>query len=178
MTIPAWLTWPLVRRVLPFVAAALAIWLAWQWHTGKVESAAKAAAATQLADDRAAFQRAAEAARVKQAKVVAASVAKVEAINERTTHDLQKRTDRIARSYDDLRLRWEKHRAAHPGGTGNDRAAGLSSATASLDAAACAAEGWVSFDVASAAAEAADQAIKKDDAWIAWAMEQQAAWPK
>ena len=167
--VPPWL-W----RVLAILAAVAAVW--W-WHSSEVEKAAKAAAATQLAADRAAYQRAAEAARVKQAQLVAASVAKVEAINERTTNDLKKRTDRLARSYDDLRLRWAAHRADQ-GQPRDGAAAGVPGATAGFDAAACAAEGWVSFDVAAAAAEAADRAIAKDDAWIAWAMEQQAAWPR
>jgi hypothetical protein len=36
----------------------------------------------------------------------------------------------------------------------------------------------VDFDSASALAEAADRATAKDDAWIAWMRQQQAAWPE
>ena len=61
---------------------------------------------------------------------------------------------------------------------GDDHPTAVSGAAAGAAAADCAAAGWVSFDTAAAAAEAADRAIAKDDAWIAWVSAQAAAWPK
>ena len=35
LTLPAWATWQLARKVLPFIAAALALWLAYSWAWGR-----------------------------------------------------------------------------------------------------------------------------------------------
>jgi hypothetical protein len=73
-----------------------------------------------------------------------------------------------------VRLRWA---TAPAGGGGAGGAAAIPDATGTAPAAACAAGGWVDFVVASAAAQAADRAITKDDARVDWVAAQQAAWP-
>jgi hypothetical protein len=169
------------REVWYVLAIGLAVWLAHGWYQGKLDQAFKdgqqqGAAAQALVDARAYTEAAIAAADAQQA-VIDSLRAKQIKINERTTDALKHEHAALSRSYDDLRLRWAEHRKAHPGGAREGGASAIPGAAAGFDAAYCAAEGWVSFDVAAAAAEAADKAIAKDDLWIDWALEQQAAWP-
>jgi hypothetical protein len=167
----------LPREVWYVLAIGLALWIGHAWHERRIAEVIMTAKQEQAAADTAAFREAQDIAAEQQRKLVARTTARVEAINERTTDALEARNDDLARSYDDLRMRWAAHRAAESKSRGG-AAAGVPGAAAGADAADCAAQGWVSFDVAAAAAEAADRAIAKDDAWIAWAKAQEAAWPR
>lgn len=64
--LPAWLTWNLVRRLLPYIGIALALFALWRWHDGKVDAAFKAGVTT----ERTAWEK--EAARL---RAIAASEA-------------------------------------------------------------------------------------------------------
>ena len=168
-TIPRWL-W----RVL---AVLLVLALLWRWHEGRVVEAARTARAAQAEADRAAYARASAAAAEAQAALASRLGRQQTRISKGTDDALRRQHDDLARRYDDLRLRWATHNAAE-GAASIDHATAVSGAAAGAPPADCAAAGWVSFDTAAAAAEAADRAIAKDDAWIAWALAQQAAWPK
>jgi hypothetical protein len=159
------------------LAAGVALLLLWRWHEAQVDTAWRAGAQAQVATDRAAYARASAAAEAAQKALAARLATRQSAISKGTDDALRRRTDDLARRYDDLRLRWAAHNASESA-TGNDQPAALSGAATGAYAAACAAAGWVSFDTAAAAAQAADRAIAKDDAWIAWAMAQADAWPK
>jgi hypothetical protein len=159
------------------LAAALVLLFLWRWHEARMDTAWHAGAQAQAATDRAAYARASAAAEVAQKALVARSAIRQSAISKGTDDALRRRTDDLARRYDDLRLRWAAHNAAE-GAAGNDQPAAFSGAARGAAATACAAAGWVSFDTAAAAAEAADRAIAKDDAWIAWVSAQGEAWPK
>jgi hypothetical protein len=166
----------LLKRFWPVLAGiALVIGLI-VWHNGQVSAAFRKGASEQATADRKAYAAAETLAIEKQAKVVAAVKAKFAAINKDTTDALRSDTDDIARRYDALRLRWEAYRADQ-GRAGQGGATAVPDAAGSFDLASCAAQGWVSFDVAATAAQAADTAIAKDDAWIKWAAEQEAEWP-
>lgn len=147
------------------------------WHKSEVAEARRDGAAEQARVDRENFAKAETLATQRQAKAIADQKAKAQTISERTDDALQHRYTDLARSYDDLRLRWAAFRA-NQGRTGQGGAAGVAGAATIPDAAYCAAQGWVSLDVAAAAAEAADTAIAKDDAWRAWWTAQDKAWPK
>lgn len=159
------------------LAAAFALLLLWRWHDGQVSAARTAGAAAQATADRAAYARASTAAAAAQAALARRVGQKQTLISKGTDDALRRQHDDLARRYDDLRLRWAAHRAAE-GPAGDNHPAALSGAAPGAAAADCAAAGWVSFDTAAAAAEAADRAIAKDDAWIAWVTAQAAAWPK
>ena len=163
---PAWIA----------LAVGAALLLAVRWHQSAVATAYRNGSVTQAAADRAAVARASAAAEAAQVALVARVAARQTLISKGTDNALRRRTDDLARRYDDLRLRWAAHRAAEAG-AGNAQAIAVPGAAAGADDAACAARGWVAFDTAAAAAQAADRAIAKDDAWIAWAAAQAAAWP-
>lgn len=168
---------PLLKRYWPMLAVIVALISFWFWHSRAVTAAFNDGAARQAATDRAAYQEAETAATEKQAKLVRNSAAKAGTISKGTDVALQKRFDNLAGSYDALRLRWETHRANQGRASQGGTTVASSAATVANDAH-CAASGWVSFDVAAAAAEAADTAIAKDDAWRAWWTQQEEAWPK
>lgn len=165
------------REVWYALAVALALFLLWRWHDGKVDAAFTAGATEQAKADRKAVAAAERAATKAQADLKARTAATSAAISKGTDNALQKDNARLARSYDDLRMRWAAYRADQ-GGTGQGGPAGATSAAGVTDDAYCTAQGWVSFDTAATAAQAADEAIAKDDAWRQWWAAQQEAWPK
>nr|WP_310524281.1 hypothetical protein [Polymorphobacter sp.] len=167
----------LPRPVFYALGVVIVLLMLWRWHGGKVDAAFAAGSAAQAATDKARFEGAGLAAAQAQAALVASLAAKQSRISKGTEHALVARHDDLARRYDDLRLRWAAHRAGK-GGAGNGGTTAVSEATGGTDDARCAAEGWVSFDTAAAAAQAADRAIAKDDAWIAWVGAQARAWPE
>lgn len=146
------------------------------WHDGEVRAARREGAAEQARVDREAYAEAEGVATARQAAIKTKTAAKAATISKGSDDALQRRYTDLARSYDALRLSWAAHRADQ-GRAGEGGAAGLASAAGEPDDAYCKAQGWVSFDVAAAAAEAADTAIAKDDAWRAWWREQATAWP-
>jgi hypothetical protein len=167
----------ILRRWWPALVAALAvIGLIW-WHNGEVADARKQGAAEQRRVDHEVVTAAQEAAAKAQAALVDKTATKAADISKGTDNALQRRYTDLARSYDDLRLRWKAHRADQSR-AGQGGATGLASATGVPDDTYCSAQGWVSLDVAAAAAEAADTAIAKDDAWRGWYESQAAAWPR
>lgn len=180
LTVLRWIAGPL--RTMPrwlwlaLVAMAL-VWLGWRWHERQLHDARRAAAMAQRDLDARAIAAAAAIAARAQHAVVARTAAAQAHVNKDTADALDHRLADLGARYDALRLRWA---AAHadPGGARESRSAALSHPAAEPDDAACAARGWVAFDAAAAAAHAADAAIAKDDAWIAWAAAQAAAWPK
>lgn len=157
--------------------AVLVILLAWRWHLGKVEAAFVAGASEQARLDEGQVREAMAAAVLAQ-RTLKSTLEKQQASISKGTKDalLAKQGD-LVRRYDDLRLRWAAHRADQ-GRAGQDGAAGLSDSAGGADDAACAAAGWVSFDTAAAAAQAADTAIARDDAWRHWVTAQAEAWPE
>lgn len=164
------------RSVGLALLAGLALLSAWAWHDHRVAAAARKGAQDQQVADRARVAAASAAAAAAQTRLAAMLASKQARISKGTDDALiQKNTD-MANRYADLRLRWAADRADHRR-PGADAAVAVPAATGDAVDAACAARGWVSFDTAAAAAEAADTAIAKDDAWIAWAAAQQAAWP-
>ncbi len=166
--------WPIIWPILLAISVAGALYA---WHFRAVTAAFNDGAAKQAAADRAAYLKAETAATEKQAKLVSDTAAKAGTISKGTDVALQKRYTDLAGSYDALRLRWEAYRADQ-GRARQGRATGAPGAAAVAADAYCAASGWVSLDVAAAAAEAADTAIAKDDAWRAWWTAQEQAWPK
>lgn len=165
------------RWAWQLLAALVLLAIVWRWHEGRLAEAAAAARVAQASADRAAYARASAAAAEAQAALVSRTASLQTRISKGTDDALRRDHDDLARRYDDLRLRWAAHRAAE-GDPGDHHPAAVSGTTTRVAAADCAAAGWVSFDTAAAAAEAADRAIAKDDAWIAWVSAQQAAWPK
>lgn len=159
------------------LAGAAALLLALAWHNHRLASAYRQGAAEQALADRRRVAEAAGAAAAAQDRLAAALAGRQSRISKGTTDALVAKTDDLARRYADLRLRWAAARADR-GSAGGNAAIVLPGAAAGADDAACAAGGWVSFDTAAAAAEAADAAIAKDDAWIEWAAAQSAAWPE
>ncbi len=158
-------------------AALIVVAIGWRWHERQLRDARLAAATAQHdRDARAVTAAAATAARLQHATVVQTAAAQAH-VNKDTDDALTARLADLGARYDALRLRWAAARA-DPGRTGADRTAALPNAAGQPEDAACAAAGWVAFDTAAAAAHAADAAIAKDDAWIAWAAAQAAAWPK
>ena len=166
----------LLKRFWPYMAGALLLGGVILWHKDKVSDAREAGRAEQAQIDAIAFQEAARRATEAQQAAIAKVKANSAAINKETTDALTKRNTDLARSYDDLRLRWAKAKAdsssADEGG-----ATAVSDAAAGTIDAACAARGWVDFGTAATLAEAADRATAKDDAWRAWWTAQEAAWP-
>ncbi len=162
--------------VVGLVGVALLL-AAVQWHKGRVAAAFAAGGRAQAGADRKAFEAASAAASAAQARLSAALAAQQELVSKGIDDGLAARTADLDRRYAELRLRWAAYQAG-AGGAGQGRTAPLPGAPATIDDAACAARGWVAFDLAAAAAYAADTALAKDDAWIAWAAAQAAAWPK
>lgn len=164
---PAWI-------ILLTVAVIL---MGGRWHVRKVEAAFLQGGVEQARLDEERVRQAAIDAETAQRALKSALAARQVAISKGTNDALLATADDLSRRYDDLRLRWAAHRA-DKGGTGEDRAAGIPGAAPGADDAACAARGWVFFDTAAAAAQAADTAIARDDAWRAWVTTQAAAWPQ
>lgn len=167
----------LPRPLLYGLAGALALLLLWRWHDGKVDAAFVAGGQAQAVVDRDRIAAASAAAVTAQRERIANLATRQARISKGTDDALDARADDLDRRHDDLRLRWAAYRADRRR-AGEDRSTALSGTAASVDDAACAAEGWVAFDAAAAAAHAADAAIAKDDAWIAWAQAQGAVWPE
>ncbi len=175
-TIPA-----LLRRVPKpvwfMVLAVFAIAVLARWHGEKVEAAyAEGAVAQAQADDRR-VKAASAAAEAAQQALRTQLARHQDRVTKGTDNALLAKTDDLARRYGDLRLRWAAYRADQ-GRAGESGATAVSGAATDVDEAACAAGGWVSFDTAAAAAQAADTAIARDDAWRAWVTAQAAAWPE
>ena len=170
----------LFRRVPAAAWATLGVALAllgvWRWHDATVADARRDGARAQAVADRGRYEAAASAAAAEQHQRIAALAVRQSVISKGSDDALHIRHADLARRYDDLRLRWAAHRADQRG-AGDDRATAVPGTAAGVDDATCAARGWVSFDTAAAAAQAADTAIAKDDAWIEWAARQAAAWP-
>lgn len=162
-----------IWRALAVLAVLLVLW---RWHDRAVAAGFADGARRQAAVDQARFDAAATAAAATQ-RALAARLADRQSQISKGTQDAVLAGDAdLARRHADLRMRW----AAHLAGAGHAReggAAGLAGTAAGAADAACAAAGWVSLDTAATAAAAADRAIAKDDAWIAWAKAQAAAWP-
>lgn len=173
--------WTLARRVPGAVWAGLAALLLLaglvRWHDRAVAAAFAKGVKEQAATDRAAVLAANAAARRAAADRNAALGRTQAAISMESEDGLHKTLADVVRRRDDLRLRWAATRAAAAGGGAGATAALPGAAAVALDTA-CPAAGWVAFDTAAAAAAAADQAIAKDDAWIAWVRAQADAWPK
>ena len=167
--------WPLIRRAWPFLVGAALLLALIAWHTHAVDAAYTKGATKQRAADTVRFEAATAAATAAQGALIDRTAAKSDAISKGTDHALAKTNAGIAGQYADLRLRWAE---ANSRRAGQDGAATVSDATGSTDLTSCAAQGWVAIDVASAAAEAADIATAKDDAWREWAAEQARAWPQ
>lgn len=157
--------------------AGLVLLLVWRWHDIKVDAVFAAGAAGQAAVDAQRVSAAAEAAQAAQRLLKAGLAVRQAKVTKGTDHALLAQNADLARRYDDLRLRWAAHRT-DPGGASTGGAASVSGTATGADDTACAAAGWVSFDAAAAAAEAADTAIARDDAWRGWVMAQAMAWPK
>lgn len=164
------------RPIWYIFAGVVALALAWHWHGRKVDLAYASGARVQADADGQRFDAAGLAAAAAQNALVATLAARQSRISKGTDDALLVRNADLARRYDDLRLRWTARRT-DPRGPGQNGAIAVPGAAVIADDAACAASGWVSFDTAAAAAEAADTAIAKDDAWRAWAAAQTAAWP-
>ena len=147
----------------------------WGWHGRELRQARAAGAAEQAALDRVAYEKAVMQAAQQQAQLVRELAVAQAMISKGVEDGLAGKFADLARRHDDLRLRWAAARAS--GATGGRAATAVSNAAGTADDAACAARGWVAFEVAAAAAHAADQALAKDDAWISWVRAQQAAWP-
>ena len=164
------------RPIWYIFAGVVALALVWHWHGRKVDDAYASGARAQAGADRQRLDAASLAAATAQSTLVAALGARQSRISKGTDDALVARNADLARRYDDLGLRWAAYRA-DPGASGQDRATGVPGTPAGVGDATCATAGWVSFDTAAAAAEAADTAIARDDAWRAWAAAQAAAWP-
>ena len=149
--------------------------LVWGWHGRTVRQARTAGAAEQAALDLQAYAAAAAQAAARQTQLVRELSVAQAAISKGVDDGLAVDVADLTRRYDDLRLRWAAARRA--GAAGEGGATALSLTAGAADDAACKARGWGDFDTAAAAAQVADQAIAKDDAWIVWARAQAAAWP-
>lgn len=146
------------------------------WFVHEVSTARREGAAEQARVDREAYAAAEGVATARQAALRAKVKARADAISKETSDALDDRRIDLARGYDDLRMRWAAYRADQ-GRAGQGGPTGLAGAASVADDAYCKAQGWVSLHVATAAAEAADGAILKDDQWIEWQTNQMAAWP-
>jgi len=166
----------LPRSIWYIFSGITTLLLLWHWHERRIDAAYAGGATAQASIDRAQFEAATTAAGNAQHQIAVALAASQCRISKGSDDALLVRNADLARRYDDLRLRWAAYRA-HPGGSGRGGATTVPGAAAIADNPACAAAGWVSFDTAAAAAQAADTAIAKDDAWIAWAANQMAVWP-
>lgn len=166
----------LPRSVWIGVSLLVALLLLTRWHHAKIDAAFAAGGVAQAAADRKAVTAAATAAEKIQRELRASLAAKQHRITGGVDDELVSENADLVKRYDDLRLRWAAYRADQ-GGAGARRAIAVSTAASVVDATACPAAGWVSFDTAVAAAQAADTAIARDDAWRTWALGQAAVWP-
>jgi hypothetical protein len=165
------------RPVWYIVAAIAVLLLVARWHHSRVDAAYTAGGAAQASVDRAAVAKAAFAANAAQQALRTSLAARQEKVSKGTDHALLAQNADLARRYDDLRLRWAAYRTDQRG-AGDGRAIAVPRPAGIVDGPDCPAAGWVSFDTAAAAAQAADEAIARDDAWRAWVVAQAAAWPK
>lgn len=165
------------RQIWYILAVMLLALVAWRWHAGQVESAYRLGGIDQSRIDEQLVRQASAAAEAGQNALRTAVKSRQVKVTKGTDDALLAKHTDLARRYDDLRLRWAAHRADQ-GGSGERGATAVPGAAAGIDDAACAARGWVSFDTATAAAQAADTAIARDDAWRAWVTTQAAAWPE
>ncbi len=165
------------REVWYAIAAAVALALVWHWHTGQVEVAFNDGGAAQAEADGAVVAQATARAEAMQRQVIASTVAKQFTITKGTDDALVARNAQLVRDYADLRMRWAAYRADQRGASEGAAGAAANAASIAGDAA-CKAKGWVDIDTAAAAAEAADVATARDDAWRAWWVAQVAAWPQ
>ena len=167
----------MILRFWPYIAALLAFGGLWLWHSNAVSASYAAGVEKQASVDRDRLNVAERAATAAQTALRARTSAASAVISKDNANALETRNADLSRRYDDLRKLWAAHRA-NPGGAGEGGATGPARTAAGVDGAACAAEGWVSLDVAGAAALAADQAIARDDAWREWWTAQVEAWPE
>ena len=167
----------ILRLIWLSIAAVAALALLVRWHHARVDSAYSAGGAAQASADRERMSMAGIAAERAQQALRASLAARQANVSKGTDHALLAQNADLSRRYSDLRLRWAAYRADQ-GSAGDDRPTAVPGTAGVVDAAACAASGWVSFDIAATAAQAADAAIARDDAWRAWVTAQAAAWPK
>lgn len=165
------------RPVWYSIAAITALALLAHWHHVRVDAAYAAGGAAQASTDRERVAMASIAAERAQQALRSSLAARQANVSKGTDHALLAQNADLARRYDDLRLRWAAYRTDQ-GGAGDNRPTAVSGPAGVADATACAARGWVSFDTAATAAQAADAAIARDDAWRAWVTAQAAAWPR
>jgi hypothetical protein len=165
------------KRYWPYIAGALAAVALVLWFNHKIDAAYDRGKTEQAAADTEAFRAAQDAATERQAALIAKTEAKGAAINKETTDALEKRNAVLARNYADLRRLWAAHKA-HSGSAGDGDTTAVPGSAAAALAASCRAEGWVDFDTAAAASEAADLNAAQVNAWIDWYLAQKAAWPK
>jgi hypothetical protein len=166
----------LPRPVWYALAAAALLLAGRHWYAARLAEARSEGARQQAAADRQIFDAATVAATGRQRDLVAKLQTRQAEITKGSNDALLVRNHDLSDRYHDLRLRWAAWQAAG-GGAGAGAATAVSGAAGSAGDTACPAAGWVAFDTAAAAAEAADIAIARDDAWRAWAAAQAAAWP-
>ncbi len=166
----------LPRPVWYALAAAALLLVGRHWYAARLAEARREGALHQAAADRQRFDAAAVAATERQRDLVVKLQIRQAEITKGSNDALLVRNHDLSDRYHDLRLRWAAWQAAG-GGAGAGAATAVSGAATRAGDTACAARGWVAFDTAAAAAEAADTAIARDDAWRAWAAAQAAAWP-
>ncbi len=167
----------LPRRFWLILMLAFGLLLGWRWHQCQVSAAFTAGGVQQQAADRVRFEAAAAAA-VRAQSALRRQLSQRQSIISKGSDDaLVAQNAGLAQRYADLRLRWVAART-HQGSTAHDGAIAVSNTAGTIADAACAATGWVDFNTAAAAAEAADRALAKDDAWIGWARAQAATWPR
>ena len=124
------------------------------------------------------FRQAFEAAQAEQARISAEQRRNSAAKNKEQIDALKHENDRIGRDYADLRRLWREAKAeADPGGAGQGGAAAVPADAGGDPFAAARAAGWVDFDTAAAAAEAADRAAAAHAAAVNWWLTQCRAWP-
>jgi len=166
--------WMLVLRFWPYVAAFGLLISAVVWHKGEVREARREGAESQRKVDEAAYRKAAEAAQELQRLEVERVERKANIITKEIADALENQRDDVAQRYNALRLRWAKAKA-DTSRTDGGAVSGLANTTPGADDQACAARGWVDFEAAATIAQAADEAVMKDDAWREWWEKQAAA---
>ncbi len=170
--VPSWAAW-LIAIAVPLAMLGGALW----WHGGQVETIKALARAEQAEVDRKAVVAAeARAARAQQQLIDTMRQTQT-TINDEVTRALDHARDDIARHAGDDRLRWAEARA-DLGRASAAEAAAISAGQPGAVDAACRARGWVAFDAASTAAQAADSYAAQVNGWIDWWTRQEAAWPK
>lgn len=156
--------------------AALLLGANW-WHNRQIDAVRIAAMQEQADLSAADFEAAWRAAEQQQANEIAAQLTSARIINKEQTDGLKKQNDRIAGDYADLRRLWREAQAGQdPGGARHDGTAAVPADAGGNPFAAAIAAGWVDFNTASAAAEAADRATAAHAAAVNWWLEQCRAW--